>query len=157
MRSLTIPLLALVLALASLLPAGSASAQETPPTAAPAIPPIVWRLTSFPGVTAPIEPGRYTVQFLPDGTVNIRADCNWVLGVWNGGDGLLDITAMQTTVAACPEDSLEQPYVQGLDEATGYTIDASMTLIIIGPIGEMRFSPVLPAMAQSLTPPPAAA
>jgi len=145
MRTLTIPLLALLPALSSLLSTGSASAQETPP--APAIPPIVWQLTTFPGVSAGIEPGRYTVQFVPDGTVNIRADCNWVLGVWSGGDGVLDITATRTTVAACPEDSLEQSFVQALDEATTYAIDASMMLIVTGPAGEMRFSPVLPAMA----------
>ncbi|MGH2618478.1 MAG: META domain-containing protein [Thermomicrobiales bacterium] len=147
MRSLTIPLLALALAFASLLPAGSASAQEAPPAPAPAIPPIVWQLTTFPGVGTGIEPGRYTVQFVPDGTINIRADCNWVLGSWTAANGVLDITVTQTTVAACPEDSLEQPYVQGLDEATTYAIDASMMLTVTGPAGEMRFSPVLPAMA----------
>jgi heat shock protein HslJ len=149
MRSLTIPLCALLLALSVLLPAGSAGAQETPPPldAAQAIPPLVWQLTAFPGA-GPIEPGRYTVQFVPDGTVAIRADCNWVLGTWSGGNGVIDITVTQTTVAACPPDSLEQPFVQALDGATGYGLDASMGgLVLIGPAGEMHFSPVMPAMA----------
>ena len=147
MRSLTIPLCAL-LALSSLLPAGSASAQEAPPPdAAQAIPPLVWQLTAFPGATAPIEPGRYTVQFVPDGTVAIRADCNWVLGTWTGGNGVVDITVAQTTVAACPPDSLEEPFVQALDLATAYVLDAGMSLTLTGPSGDLHFSPVLPAMA----------
>ena len=148
MRSLTIPLCALLLALSSLLPAGSASAQEAPPAdTGMAIPPLVWQLTAFPGVATPIEPGRYTVQFVPDGSVAIRADCNWVLGTWSGGNGVLDITVTQTTVAGCPPDSLEQPFVQALDVATAYALDAAMGLTLTGPAGDMRFSPVLPAMA----------
>jgi heat shock protein HslJ len=148
MRSLTIPLCALLLALSSLLPAGSASTQEAPPPETPmAIPPLVWQLTAFPGIAAPIEPGSYTVQFVPDGTVAIRADCNWVLGTWTGGNGVIDITVTQTTVAGCPADSLEEPFVQALDLATTYGLDATMGLTLIGPAGEMGFSPVLPAMA----------
>ena len=148
MRSLTIPLLALSLALASLIPASAAAAQDVPVAPpAPAIPPIPWQLTAFPGVTAGIEPGRYTVQFVPDGTVTIRADCNWVLGTWSAANGALDITVTQTTVAACPEDSLEVAFVQGLDEATAYLIDASMALVISGPGGDLRFAAALPAMA----------
>ena len=148
MRSLTIPLCAVFLALGCLLPAGAMSAQETSPTdAAQAIPPLVWQLTAFPGA-GPIEPGRYTVQFVPDGTVAIRADCNWVLGTWTGGNGVVDITVTQTTVAACPADSLEEPFVQALDLATAYVLDAGMGgLILAGPAGELGFSPVLPAMA----------
>ena len=148
MRPLTIPLCALVLALSGLLPAGSAGAQEAPPPdAALAIPPLVWQLSAFPGA-ASIEPGRYTVQFVPDGTVAIRADCNWVLGTWSGGGGAVDITVTQTTVAACAAGSLEQPFVQALDSATAYALDPSMGgLILTGPAGEMRFAPVLPAMA----------
>jgi heat shock protein HslJ len=112
-----------------------------------AIPPLVWQLTAFPGIATPIEPGRYTVQFVPDGTVAIRADCNWVLGNWTGGNGVLDLTVTQTTVAGCPSDSLEEPFVQALDLATTYALDATMGLTLTGPAGEMRFSPVLPAMA----------
>ncbi|MDF3016937.1 MAG: hypothetical protein K0R44_2162, partial [Thermomicrobiales bacterium] len=107
MRSPLILMVAVLLAAASLLPAHSASAQEIPPDApAPAIPPIPWQLTAFPGVSTGIEPGRYTVHFLPDETVNIRADCNWVAGFWSGANGALDVTVTMTTVAECPSGSL---------------------------------------------------
>jgi hypothetical protein len=153
MRSRLILMVAVLLAAASLLPAYAASAQEIPPDApAPAIPAIPWQLTAFPGVDTGIEPGRYTVHFLPDETVNIRADCNWVSGFWSGANGVLDVTVTMTTVAECPAGSLEEPFVQGLDEATSYAFADGMTLIITGPAGEMRFTPAMPAMAWGTTP-----
>ena len=105
-----------------------------------AIPPIVWSMTEFTPAGPINEPGRYTVQFLEDGQISARADCNWVAGVWTAADGLLDITITQTTLALCPEDSLEQPFVQALHDATGYAIDG-FSLTIYGPTGEMRFRP----------------
>jgi heat shock protein HslJ len=155
MRSCLILTVSVLLAAACLLPASSASAQDIPEGApAPAIPPIPWQLTAFPGVETGIEPGRYTVHFLPDETVNIRADCNWVAGFWSGANGALDVTVTMTTVAECPSGSLEEPFVQGLDEATSYTFAEGMTLIITGPDGEMHFTPAMPAMAWEMTPAP---
>ncbi len=153
MRSRLILMVAVLLAAASLLPTYSASAQDISSEApAPAIPPIPWQLTAFPGVGASIEPGLYTVHFLPDETVNIRADCNWVAGFWSGANGALDVTVTMTTVAECPAGSLEEPFVQALDEATSYTFADGMTLIITGPAGEMRFTPAMPAMAWETMP-----
>ena len=153
MRSRLLLMVAVLLAAASLVPAYSASAQEAPPDApAPAIPPIPWQLTTFPGVSTSIEPGLYTVHFLPDETVNIRADCNWVAGFWSVANGALDIPVTMTTVAECPPSSLEEPFVQALDEATSYTFTDDMTLIISGPAGEMRFTPAMPAMAWETMP-----
>ena len=155
MRSRLLLMVAVLLAAASLVPTYSASAQETPPDApAPAIPPIPWQLTTFPGVSTGIEPGLYTVHFLPDETVNIRADCNWVAGFWSGANGALDVTVTMTTVAQCPPGSLEEPFVQALDEATSYTFADNMTLIVSGPAGEMRFTPAMPAMAWETMPAP---
>jgi heat shock protein HslJ len=155
MRSRLLLIVAVLLVAASLVPAYSARAQETPPDApAPAIPPIPWQLTTFPGVSTGIEPGLYTVHFLPDETVNIRADCNWVAGFWSGANGALDVTVTMTTVAECPPGSLEEPFVQALDEATSYTFTDNMTLIISGPAGEMRFTPAMPAMAWETMPAP---
>ena len=153
MRSRLLLMVAVLLATVSLAPAYSAAAQDVPAAApAPAIPPIPWQLTTFPGVTTGIEPGLYTVHFLPDETVNIRADCNWVAGFWTGANGALEVTVTMTTVAQCPTGSLEEPFVQALDEATSYTFADDMTLIISGPAGEMRFTPAMPAMAWETMP-----
>ena len=54
---------------------GAARAQELPDTPeSVVIPPVVWVLTSFPGVGAIASPELYTVQFVPDGTINARAE-----------------------------------------------------------------------------------
>ena len=152
MRSRLLLIVAVLLATISLAPAYSAGAQDAPAAApAPAIPTIPWQLTAFPGVTG-IEPGLYTIHFLPDETVNIRADCNWVAGFWTGANGALDVTVTMTTVAQCPPGSLEVPFVQALDEATSYTFADDMTLIVSGPAGEMRFTPAMPAMAWETMP-----
>lgn len=120
---------------------------ETPAPAAVTIPPIVWNLIEFPGIGQINEPGRYTAQFLPDGQVSIRADCNWVAGFWTAGtDGALDITITQTTLAGCPADSLEQPFVINMDGATFYTLDGFL-LTITGPQGTMALAPAMPAVA----------
>jgi heat shock protein HslJ len=115
-------------------------------TAASAIPPIVWNLIDFPGVGPINEPGRYTVQFLQDGQVSARADCNWVAGLWTTTGGALDVTITQSTLVGCPTDSLEQPFTTALHEATSYTLDGFL-LTISGPGGTMQFAPEMPAMA----------
>lgn len=120
---------------------------ETPaPTAPATIPSVVWNLIEFPGVGPINEPGRYTVQFLPDGQISARADCNWVGGFWTTADGALDITITQTTLVGCPPDSLEQPFVVNLDEAVSYTLSGFL-LTVTSPQGTMSFAPEMPAVA----------
>src|SRR4051794_13977213 len=148
-------MVAVLLAATSLVPAYSAGAQEVPPSApAPAIPPIPWQLTVFTGVDTGIEPGLYTVDFLPDETVNIRAECKWVAWFWSGANGALDVTVTMTTVAECPPGSRGEPCAHALDEDTSYPFAADMTLIISGQAGEMRFTPAMPAMAWETMPAP---
>jgi heat shock protein HslJ len=101
--------------------------------------PFVWSLNSFPGVGAIAEPGRYTVQFIADGTVAVGADCNRAGGVWSGGDGAIDVTVTLSTLALCPEDSLGDPFMQALDAVTSYTL-AGGTLTLHGPSGDLVFT-----------------
>jgi heat shock protein HslJ len=149
MRSVLVALFAAALVAAGFPAAEPARAQSvtTPvPAAASAIPPIVWNLIEFPGVGPVNEPGRYTVQFLQDGQISARADCNWVAGLWSAADGVLDVTITQTTLVGCPPDSIEEPFVLALHDATTYSVDG-FSLVIAGPTGEMRFAPAMPAMA----------
>ena len=107
------------------------------PQVSSGIPPLVWSLTSFGG--AVVAPGRYTVQFLADGTIGVGADCNRAAGVWSGGDGAIDITVTLSTLALCPEDSLGDAFVQALDAATGYTVTGG-SLTLHGPSGDVTFT-----------------
>lgn len=150
MRSVLFSLVVAAILAAGFAPGETVRAQTvvTPEagTSASAIPPIVWNLIAFPSVGSINEPGRYTVQFLQDGQVSARADCNWVAGLWTSTGGALDITITQSTLAGCPEDSLEQPFTMALHEATSYTLDGFL-LTISGPNGTMQFAPEMPAMA----------
>ncbi len=149
MRPLLITLLAVAFAVAGISSVAPVRAQSltTPVPAAPsAIPPISWNLIEFPGVGPMTQQGLYSVQFLEDGQVSARADCNWVGGLWTAANGVLDITVTQTSLALCPEGSLEKPYVQALHDATGYFVDG-FALTISGPSGDMRFAPAMPAVA----------
>ena len=56
-------------------------------------------------------PAQYTIAFTADGFVNGLADCNSFTGTYSQASGMaIQITTM--TRAACPEDSLDQQYIQ---------------------------------------------
>ena len=113
------------------LPAGNWLVESAIPSS------FVWTLIDFPGVGAIAAP-LYTVQFLPDGTVAIGADCNRAGGSWSGGDGALSITVTTSTAAYCPPPSLSE-YLQALNGVTGYTL-LGTTLVLHGAAGDMTFS-----------------
>jgi len=64
--------------------------------------------------TAPAEPGNYTVQFREDGTLNVKADCNLKGGTYSMDGKRIVIEITHSTMAACPEDSLEDEFVRNL-------------------------------------------
>ena len=117
------------------------------PTPASDIPPVVWELVSLTGgdgVLVDIEdPSRYTVQFLEDGTIAARFDCNRGTGGYTAAGGALTIVQMATTLALCEPDSQAQPFQLILQDATSYEIDAEGILILRGEGGELRFAPQL--------------
>jgi heat shock protein HslJ len=113
---------------------GAASATQGVGT----IPSFVWTLIDFPGVGA-VAASLYTVQFLPDGMVDIGADCNRAGGTWSGGDGALSIVVTTSTRAYCPPPSISEPYLAALNGVTGYTL-LGTTLVLHGAAGDMTFS-----------------
>ncbi|MBW2198948.1 MAG: META domain-containing protein [Deltaproteobacteria bacterium] len=68
----------------------------------------------------PQDPSRYTVLFRPDGTLNIRADCNRAGGKYAIQTSALTVEVTHSTRAACPPDSLEQTFLQNLNSAAIY-------------------------------------
>lgn len=70
----------------------------------------------------PPNPGDYTLRFLPDGKVSIRADCNRGGGVYALRKNKISIEITHTTRAACPPESLEQDYIRDLNAASIYFI-----------------------------------
>ncbi len=95
---------------------------------------------SAPGeLTEVPDPSAYTIEFKDDGTFAAKADCNQVSGSYTTGDGgAMTIVPGPSTLAACPEGSLGDLYVQGLGTVTSYAIvDKQLSLTI--PDGTMTF------------------
>ena len=157
-RTVRIPQLALVTGLAvllgsSLLMTLSANAQEaTPESANDSLPPILWELTEFVdsvnGSMVVENPEKYTVQFLPDGLLAVGADCNRAaLGYTQTGPSL-EIKQGAMTLAACPEGSRSNEFVQQLGFVTSFTYDQSeatdqLVLAMMADGGFLRFQPSL--------------
>jgi heat shock protein HslJ len=128
-----------------------------PTEAAPSLTGTTWEwfsLTNPLGVTAVNDPSRYTVRFNEDGTAVIKADCNDVAGTYTATDeGALAITLGPSTLALCPEDSQDQQFLTGLENAAVYFFqEGDLFIDMFADGGTLRFRP------QQLVelPPPAA-
>jgi heat shock protein HslJ len=106
-----------------------------------------WRLVSLetqrPQFSAivPVEgQANYTIEFNDDGTFSAKADCNQVAGTYEVvSDGVLTIVPGPATLAACPEDSLGDEYVQALGQAGSYTIAENQLTITLLDDGMLTF------------------
>ena len=69
------------------------------------------------------DPTSYTLVLKTDGSVNIKADCNSVLGTYTMEDSSLRIVLGPTTLAFCGEDSLDNQYLPYLENVATYVLD----------------------------------
>jgi heat shock protein HslJ len=77
----------------------------------------------------PDDPSLYTITFLPNGTVAVRADCNRVTGSYELSGTALTLLSgpTATTLAACPPGSLDQAFLRQLSQAaTVRRVDARL-------------------------------
>ena len=65
--------------------------------------------------SVPPDPSHYTVTFNPDGTINIRADCNRGGGTFSTEGKRISVEVTHTTRAMCPPESLEQAFIEDLN------------------------------------------
>lgn len=100
------------------------------------------------GKRTPIENSTsYTIDFAEDGTVAVKADCNQVSGTYTVAEENLTINLGPTTLAACPEGSRGEDFVELLGATKGYIFDEGILGISgdfggeIG-FGVMLFNPV---------------
>ncbi len=78
------------------------------------------------------EPQRYTIQFTPEGTVAIRADCNDLLGNYTVQDSNMTITLGPTTLAFCGEESGDQLYMAALGQVSSYSLSEHGMQLAVG-------------------------
>jgi len=91
----------------------------------------------------PTDPENYTVQFLKDGTISVKADCNQKGGMYSipRGEKSISIEITHSTMAACPEGSLEGEFVKGLSAAAIYFIrNGDLYIDLNYDTGTMQFS-----------------
>jgi len=124
--------------------AGTAAAPEGGLEAAPALTGVTWQwteATTASTATAVADPTRYAIVFNDDGTANITADCNSVLGTYTTAeDGSLTITLGPSTLVGCPEDSQADAFTAGLATVNSYTFDgANLVLSQAGDGGSFHF------------------
>ena len=91
----------------------------------------------------PENPENYTVQFQQDGTVSVKADCNQKGGAYSisPGEKTISIEITHSTMAFCPEGSLEDEFVKGLSAAAIYFFkDGDLCIDLKYDSGTMKFS-----------------
>ena len=106
----------------------------------PVLPGVVWQwqgnVSSTGEVTTrPDDPSQYTVEFLPDGTLAIQADCNQATGTYTLTGAQIDLQIGGVTKMACPPGSLMNPFLADLDQVVSYTIQQTLTLALAGGTG----------------------
>jgi heat shock protein HslJ len=93
-------------------------------------------------LTQPDNPGNYTLEFLPDGVVNLQADCNSASGLYSVNGNQLDIDITATSLALCPPESLSEKFIQLLNDSVAYTRQGDYLFIdIMMDTGTMKFLP----------------
>jgi heat shock protein HslJ len=91
----------------------------------------------------PENPANYTVQFQEDGTISAKADCNRKGGTYFSPRGAksISIDISRSTMAACPEGSLESEFEKGLVAGAGYFFkDGDLYIDLKYDSGTMQFA-----------------
>ena len=122
-------------------------AQSTPvANTPPALPPLLWELVEFTAADQPplpvAQPASYTVQFLPEGKVGVRADCNRAMGSFTADPPRIDIKVAGVTRRLCPPGTLMDRYLADLEEVSSYVFrDGELFLALPMDAGIMAFTP----------------
>ena len=69
------------------------------------------------------DPQAYTIGFRYDGTLQVQADCNNVLGEYEIRGNAIAFTFGPSTMASCGEESLDTQYMELLNSVTTFSIE----------------------------------
>ena len=106
---------------------------------------VVWKWEEFQEMNDNLviveDPQQYTLEFLSDGGVNLKADCNVAGGTYSVDGSQLTIEIATTTLAICPPDSLSEEYLRLLNDSVSYFLESGQLFIAIKfNTGIMKFS-----------------
>ncbi len=86
------------------------------------------------------KPENYTLEFMDDGKIRVKADCNRGGGSYKSEGNNLAFSRIFTTKMACPPGSLDNRFLRGLEMAQSYKIEDNKLLIVLKDGGMMQFS-----------------
>jgi heat shock protein HslJ len=87
------------------------------------------------------DPAKYTLEFLPDGTYRILADCNHGSGAYTVDGNRLTLMPGPITLAACGPASLDTQFLSHLGDVVTYVLeDGKLYLNLKMDAGDMVFS-----------------
>lgn len=85
----------------------------------------------------------YTMEFLNDGSVSLKVDCNNASGTYQTEETTLTIEIGPMTLAYCGEDSQDTLFLNSLSQVTNYSFQKqNLILGLVSSFGIMTFSPV---------------
>jgi heat shock protein HslJ len=139
----------------------SAPASLTPGASPPAtLLGTTWKLTQIRETTPPFQASvpeadrsKYTIEFHPDGTFTLTADCNQVSGGYAvyRGDGQNNLPLEESggdmkflpgpsTAVACASGSLSDLLISALRDTSGFNIDSDLLTITLTDDSKLQFS-----------------
>jgi heat shock protein HslJ len=91
--------------------------------------------------TVPAKPENYTIQFLENTNIAVKADCNQKGGTYSVEGKKLSVKVTHSTMAACETGSLEDTFVRDLEAgAVFFFKDNDLYIDLKYDSGTMRFS-----------------
>lgn len=110
-----------------------------------------WKWYQFTSPTSQVvvdDPNKYAVEFKPDGLVSVKTDCNNGGGIYAASGGNMNIEVNHMTMAACPPDSLGDPFVLGLNTVVVYRIEGDILMMDLPADGGTMLLSVSPPTPQ---------
>ena len=88
------------------------------------------------------NPERYTIILKDDGKLQARFDCNRGGGEYEISEGKLSLGPLMSTRMACPEESLDGPFMRDLQRVASFFLqDGLLYLELPYDSGTMKFRP----------------
>ena len=112
----------------------------------PALTGVRWAWQTFQGsddtIVRPDDPSQYTVEFLPNGTLAIQADCHHAVGTYTVDNSTVDLRIGERTTAICPPGALMDRFLRDLDQVTSHVFrDGKLYLALPMDAGIHAFAP----------------
>jgi len=88
------------------------------------------------------DPERYTIMLTEDGKLQARFDCNRGGGEYEISEGKLSFGPLMSTRMACPEDSLDGPFMRDLQRVASFFLQGGLLYLELPyDSGTMKFRP----------------